>query len=75
MMKRLFALILVVVLVFSLATVAFAESSPTAKPTSSNTDKSETSPSTGDYVLVVFGVMMVGACGAYLASAKLRKES
>ncbi len=40
-------------------------------PTENPTDKTNTSPSTGSPVLVLFGLVMIGLCGAYVATRKL----
>lgn len=74
-MKKVFAIALVAVLLIMMFTVsAFAEISPTAKPTPEDTSGSSTSPQTGD-TAVLFGTMaLFMAAGASVLAVKKIKE-
>ena len=81
-MKKLFAIVLVVVLVFAMASVAFAAGAPVISPEKPNTSPSvvpggKTSPQTGEsfsVVWVVLAVLVLLAvalfCGKKLISVK-----
>ena len=81
-MKKLFAIVLVVVLVFAMASVAFADSGNAASPEKQNTSPSvtpggKTSPQTGEsfsvmWVVVAALVLLAVAlfCGKKLISVK-----
>lgn len=77
-MRKMLALLLVVVLVFALASVVFANEntpSPTGT-TAQNPDKptEPTSPSTGDMVLLLAPIMLLGLFGLVVATKKLVKN-
>ena len=81
-MKKLFAIVLVVVLVFAMASVAFADSGNAVSPEKQNTSPSvtpggKTSPQTGEsfsviWVVVAALVLLAVAlfCGKKLISVK-----
>ena len=81
-MKKLFAIVLVVVLVFAMASVAFASGNPVVSPEKQNTSPSvkpggKTSPQTGESFSVIWVVLaalvllaVVLFCGKKLVSVK-----
>ena len=77
-MRKMLALLLIVVLVFSLASVVFASGntpSPTGT-TAANPDKpiEPVSPNTGDMVLLLAPIMLLGLFGLVVATRKLVKN-
>ncbi len=77
-MRKMLALLLVVVLVFALASVVFADDgspSPTGT-TAENPDKpvDPVSPSTGDPIQMLAPIMLLGLFGAIVATRKLVKN-
>lgn len=68
-MKKLVSILLILILVFSMATVAFAQSvsSPEKDNTDVNTDDSEASPQTGETNTMLWVIVaMVVAVGALI---------
>ena len=77
-MRKMLALLLVVVLVFALASVVFANEntpSPTGT-TGGNPDKpvDPVSPGTGDMILLLAPIMLLGLFGLVVATKKLVKN-
>ena len=77
-MRKMLALLLVVVLVFSLASVVFASGnnpSPTGT-TAGDPDKpvNPVSPGTGDMILLLAPIMLLGLFGVIVATKKLVKN-
>ena len=77
-MRKIIALLLVVVLVFALASVVFANEntpSPTGT-TAGDPDKpvNPVSPGTGDMVLLLAPIMLLGLFGLVVATKKLVKN-
>ena len=74
-MKRVFAIALVVVMLLMVSIVpAFAEVSPTAKPSDQGTSGSPTSPQTGDTVAVAGTLAVLMAAAASVLAVKKIKE-
>ena len=74
-MKRIFAIALVVVMLLMVSVVpAFAEVSPTAKPSDKPSQGSPTSPQTGDTVAYAGTLAMLMAAAASVLAVKKIKE-
>lgn len=74
-MKRVFAIALVVVMLLMVSVVpAFAEISPTAKPTDKPPTGTPTSPQTGDTVAIYGSFAMLMAVAASVLAVKKIKE-
>ena len=80
-MRRLIALLLVAILVLSMATVVFANTEETKSPspegsteTTPDKPKDPDSPSTGDSILWIVPMIVLGLFGVVVATKKLIKN-
>ena len=84
-MRKLLALVLVLVLVVSFATVVFAETNKTGESTkvaspgattetSPDKPKDPESPKTGDFILLLIPIVVLGLFGVVVSTKKLVKN-
>lgn len=74
-MKKLFAIVCVAVMMLMMCSVtAFAELSPTVKPTPEKPSGSDTSPQTGDVAVYAGMAALMMAAGASVLAVKKIKE-
>ncbi len=78
-MRRMLALLLIVALVLCMATVVFADETKVSSPSSSTAadpdkPKDDESPKTGDFILLLAPLMLVGLFGVVVSTKKLVKN-
>ena len=77
-MRRMLALLLIVALVFCMATVVFADDKVSSPSSSTAADpekpKDDESPKTGDFILLLAPLMLVGLFGVVVSTKKLVKN-